>query len=98
DGEIRVDQEAGARAPLDLRAPERDLRVALNPEEVGRAQMRVPLLVARLDGGRVDLDLDPRMGRVTGDVDGSGDLGELAPHLAHHHWTRGEGDARLTRA
>src|SRR6266508_2829156 len=95
DGEVARDEKVVRRAPLDPRAAERDLRVALDVEEVGRAQVRVPLLVAALDAGRVDLDLDPRAQRVVGDVDVALHVGELAPDLAHHQMAGNELHARV---
>src|SRR6266511_2311190 len=97
DGEVARDEEVLRRAPLDPRAAECELRVALDVEEVGRAQVRVPLLVAALDAGCVDLDLDPRAQRVVGDVDVALDAGELAPHLAHHEMAGNELDGRVDR-
>src|SRR5215216_2946561 len=84
DGQVAGEREVTGRAPLDPVAPELDLRVALDVEEVGRAQVLIPLRVAALDAGGVDRDLRPRAQRVVRDVDVALDAGELAPHLAHH--------------
>src|SRR5262249_57383141 len=84
NGEVALEAEPLRRVTLDPRAAEADLRVPLDVEEVGRAQVLVPLGVAALDGRRVDLDLDPRADRVLGDVDVARYTVELAPYLDHH--------------
>src|SRR6266516_6289245 len=83
DRPITVHEEVSGRLPFDPRALERDLRIALHVEEVGRTQVLVALLVPALDAGGVDVDLHPRLGRVLGDVDRAPDLREPAPDLAH---------------
>src|SRR5436853_410922 len=84
DGEVTHEAETARRVPLHPGAPERDLGVPLDVEEVGRAQVLVPLRVAGLDAGRVDLDLYPRAQGVVRDVDVARDASELSSYLAHH--------------
>src|SRR5262245_7802645 len=96
-GEVTLEAEPTRTLPLHPGAPEGDLRVALDVEEVGRAQVPVPLLVAGLHAGRVDVHFDPRAQRVLGDVDVARDTVELAPYLAHHQVAGREVDARVRR-
>src|SRR5438309_2004483 len=60
DRQITVYEEVSGRFPFDPRALERDLRIALDVEEVGRTQVLVALLVPALDAGGIDVDLHPR--------------------------------------
>src|SRR5690606_41802675 len=68
------------------------LRMVLDVEEVGRADVVVALLVVRVDGACVDLRGDRRVGQVLGGDDLAGELPEVAAYLADHHVADGERD------
>ena len=69
----------------------------LGVEEVGRAEVPVAGLVAGVDRGHGDLDLDGGLERVLGDVDGAADLGEAALGLGHHQVADAEAHVAVGR-
>src|SRR4029079_373224 len=66
DGELPGDAQIAGRprGRLHARRPERHGRVTRDVEEVGAAQVLVPLRLARIDAARVDADVHARARRV----------------------------------
>jgi hypothetical protein len=89
DGQVAVHDAARAR-PLDRSAAERGLRVALDVEQLGRAQVLVPAGVAGGDGRHVDHHVDARVAEILGDGDRAGDAGQPAADLGDHEVTPDE--------
>ena len=66
-GQVAVDRGSGA-PPDDVGAAEGGLRVGLDVEQLGRADVLVPRRAARLDAGHPDDDLDGGVGGPLGEV------------------------------
>src|SRR5439155_23983143 len=96
DGQVALDGELAVALRLDAGAGEGEIRVALGVEEVGRAQVRVALGLARVDAGGGDLHLDARIGGVRlVDDDGPFHVGEAAFDRRDHQVLDGELDVRV---
>jgi hypothetical protein len=82
----------------DARRAEGHLGIGLDIEEIGRAQVPVPLLGARVDARRLERDLDARVtdALLVGD-DRPLELGEPAADGRDHHVLRHELDRRVAR-
>src|SRR5579864_1234706 len=95
DGELSGEREMPAVAvELDLRGVEGDLRVALDVEEVGRAQMGVSLRVKGLEAFDVDRSDDRRV--VTVD-DRTVEVAKPSLDGLNHHVLDAELDRRMRR-
>src|SRR4051794_29727276 len=99
DGQIAADPELVARLlgrALHPSAPERDRGVVLHVQEVGRAEVLVPLVRPGIDARGLDLGLDPRtIGIPLVDGDGAGYLAEPPLHRGDHHVLGRELDQRM---
>src|SRR5260370_24679537 len=96
DRQVSDDAIALPFEPFDTRAPEPELGVLLDVEEVRRAEVGVALGRTRVDAGGVDRRLDRRSGEVTVvEVRLAGVDREAASHLRDHHVTDREVDTRL---
>src|SRR6266540_219900 len=84
DREVAVELERGAPRRPHGGARERQHRVLLGLEEVAAHQVLVALFGVRRDALGLHLDLDARILRRVADLDRSGELRELAPHLRQH--------------
>src|SRR5439155_9565002 len=91
-GEVAGQRPGAGRTFLDTGGPERDVRVAVDVEEVGTAEVRVAVDVARLE--RRDLDVDLGMGAfgLVRDGDASRHVGKAAAHLRDHEVSADELD------
>ncbi len=81
---------------LDPRALERQIGILVDIKEVGRAQVIVAVVALGVDAGRLDLDIDPRVGRVLlVELDRAAEALEPAAHLRDHHMPNGKLDVRM---
>ena len=94
DREIAVQEPLVAHG-LDVGAAERDLREALDVEEIGAPQVLVAPVIAGLDAGGGQGDLDRGLLGYLGDVDLAADVGEATPHLGDHQVAGDELDRRV---
>src|SRR5438034_4105857 len=90
DGELAVEEEVVA-VRADAGGPERQRRVRLDLEEVGAADVVVPVGLAGVHRAQVDGGGDAGLQRVRRGDDGPFELVEAAADLAHHHVPDDEG-------
>src|SRR5581483_4676619 len=96
DRQVAVDPGRVGAGRLDPCAGEGDRRILLDVEEVGRSQVAVALLLARVDRRRVHLDLDRGLRRVRlVEHDRAGDAGEAALRRSEHHVLDTEANRRV---
>src|SRR5262249_10207341 len=96
DGEAPDDAVARLVELLDALAPKTERGKPLHVEEVGGAEVRVPIRYAGVQARRVDRDVRDRAGDVTViDLDRAGVFREAASNLRDHHVPDREVDARV---
>ncbi|MBG9885564.1 hypothetical protein ABE10_02965, partial [Bacillus toyonensis] len=96
DREVAVHEEI---AVVDAGAGRAELHrgVVLDVEEIAGAEVRVTVLVLRVDRGHVDARLHARLQRVLRSDEGRALDPERAAHLRDHHVADAEGDLAVRR-
>src|SRR5207237_5686451 len=90
DGELAVEEEV-VTVRADAGGAERHRRMRLDLEEVGAADVVVPVGLTGVHRAQVDGGGDAGLQRVRRGDDGPLELVETAAHLAHHHVPDDEG-------